>query len=121
MGFMNYLTNYAETKELHSNQNLRTRYYRTKYTTLRDTIMNYAKEHEYFVKNIDEKHREIFLQTTKFHLIISIIQINPMETAVDVKVQTYKIVGLKKPERTILNLYAYLNKKLDFKGLSLHP
>jgi len=121
MGLMSFFTNVAETRELNVDPDLKTRYYRTKYDIAKNTIMDYAKKNEYIVKNIDEKHREIFLQTTRFHIIISIVQITAIETAVDIKVQTYRIIGLGKSKRIILDLYSYLNDKLDFKGVSLHP
>lgn len=121
MGIMNFISNFAETKELHQLPALKTRYYRTRYTKVKDMIIEYANHNDYIINNIDDIHGEIFVQTTKFHLIISIIQVNPLETAVDVKVQTYKIVGMNKPRNIILNLYSFLNKKLDFKGVGLHP
>ena len=88
---------------------------------MKDSIVNYANEENYIVSNIDDKHGEIFLQTTKFHMIISVLQINPLETAVDVKVQTYKVIGMNKPKIVIENLFAYLDKKQQFKGVGLHP
>jgi len=121
MSFLGFLSNFAETKEKHNNPNLRTRYYSTEYKAIRNIINDYAKENEYLVTKIDDKKHEIFLQNTKFHIIISIIQITPMETAVDIKVQTYNIIGMNKPVRSILDLYSYLNNKLKFKGVSLHP
>ena len=121
MGLKDFLTNYAETSEKHLNNSLVTRYYRTSYLKIKNTIIDYANEKDYIVNNIDDHHGEIFIQTTKFHLIITLLQVNSLETSVNVKVQTYKILGLNKPQRIIENLYTFLNKKLQFKGIGLHP
>ncbi len=121
MGLMDYISNNAETNEKHTNRNLRTRYYRTSYNKLKNTIIDYANEKDYIVNNIDDQHGEIFIQTTKFHLIITLLQVNSLETSVNIKVQTYKILGLNKPQRVIENLYTFLNQKEQFKGIGLHP
>ncbi|MCD6482271.1 MAG: hypothetical protein J7K80_00850, partial [Candidatus Izimaplasma sp.] len=116
MGLRDLITNFAETSETHSNNILKTRYYRTSYKNIKLAIVNYAKKNSYIINSIDDIHGEIFVQTTKFHLIISVLQINPLETAVDVKVQTYKILGLNKPQSIIEHLFNFLDKALDFKG-----
>ena len=121
MGLMDFLSNYAETSEKHIKNNLQTRYYRTSYLKLKNTIIDFANENDYIVNNIDDQHGEIFIQTTKFHLIITLMQVNSLETSVNVKVQTYKILGLNKPQRLIESVYAFLNQKLQFKGVGLHP
>ena len=121
MGLMKFMSNFAETKELHSNRLLQTRYYRTSYTKIKNELIEYSNENNFIVNSIDDIHGEIFLQNTKFHLIISVLQINPRETAVDIKVQTYKIIGMNKPINIITNLYTFLDKKFEFKGVGLHP
>ncbi len=121
MGLMDLITNFAETSETHSNKILKTRYYRTSYKNVKSAIGDYAKKNSYIINSIDDKHGEIFVQTTKFHLIISVLQINALETAVDVKVQTYTILGLNKPRSIIEQLFTFLDKALDFKGVGLHP
>ncbi len=121
MGITKFLSNFAETKEKHEKKELKTRYYRTRYNKVKDAVIEYSNHNDYIINNIDDIHGEIFIQTTKFHLIISIIQVNPLESAVDVKVQTYKIFGMNRPQRIIESLFAFLDKKLEFKGVGLHP
>ncbi len=120
MGLREVLSNFAETSEKHQIDILKTRYYRTRYTNVKNSVIDYANRNDFIVNSIDDKHGEIFIQTTKFHFIISILQINVLETAVDVKVQTYKILGLNKPQRIIEHLFTFLDKKLEFKGVGLH-
>ncbi len=121
MGIREFLTNFAETSERHSKNILRTRYYRTRYSKVKEAVVDYAKRNDFIVNSIDDKHGEIFVQTTKFHLIISILQINALETGVDVKVQTYKIIGLNKPLSVIEHLFSFLDSVIEFKGVGLHP
>ncbi len=120
MGLRELITNFAETSETHPKNILKTRYYRTRYTNVKNAIVDYSNQNDYIINSIDDKHGEIFVQTTKFHLIISVLQINVLETAVDVKVQTYKIIGLNKPQAIIEHLFTFLDKKLEFKGVGLH-
>ncbi|MCK5762311.1 MAG: hypothetical protein KAH16_05380 [Candidatus Izimaplasma sp.] len=121
MGLKDLISNFAETSETHPNSILKTRYYRTRYTNTKNAVIDYAKKNDLIVNSVDDKHGELFIQTTKYHFIVSIVQLNVLETAVDVKVQTYKILGLNKPQSIIENLFAYLDKSLDFKGAGLHP
>ncbi len=121
MGFLNFISNFSETSETHPKKTLMTRYYRTRYSVVKDVVISYAKKNNYNINSIDDKHGEIFIQTTKFHLIISVIQVSVIETAVDAKVQTYKIFGFNKPQRIIEDLFTFLDKNLEFKGTGLHP
>lgn len=121
MAFFDFASNLAETRELHSNQYLRTRYYKARYTNLKEIVLKYANENNIFVKSEDDVHGEIFLQTQRYHIIVSILQVTPLESAVDIKVQTYKLIGLFKPLKIITKLFNYIDEKSDFKGTGLHP
>lgn len=121
MGLLDFVSNTQETKEMHAKKEFRTRYYRSGYTKTKEAVLAYATKNDYYVRNVNDTHGEIYIQTNKFHMMISIIQINPLETAVDVKTQTYKALGFHKPGKLITEIYTELNNKLAFKGLSLHP
>lgn len=121
MGLKDYISNNAETKELHSNQDLRSRYYKANYKKVKAEVEEYSKNKNIEVKHVDDVHGEIFLQTNSYHMIVSIVQVTPLESAVDMKVQTYKLAGMNVPKKLIIEMYAYLDTKLTFKGTSLHP
>jgi len=121
MGVFYFASNIEETSERHNNQNLRTHYYNSRYNELKQIVISYAKANKMTVKSEDDKHGEIFLQSSRFHIIVSIMQITPLETSVDFKVQTYKLLGLFKPLKLITSFYIYLNSKAQFKGAGLHP
>jgi len=120
MGFLDFFRNIAETTDLHSTVELRTRYYKTNFKKVKEQIERYCEQNKIVVKHVDEVHNEMFLQNNKFHVIVSITQMNPLETAVDLKVQTYKFIGMNVPKNQILKIYSFLNSNLTFKGVSLH-
>lgn len=121
MGIGTFFSNNAETRENHQDIELRSRYYKTSFKKIRVKIEEYCDTEGIVVVNVDEAHGEMFLQTTKYHMIVSIIQINPLETAVDLKVQTYQLIGRNVPKKTVLKMYEFLNNSFTFKGVGLHP
>ena len=121
MGIGAFFSNNAETRETHTDPDLCSRYYKTSFKKIKEKIEEYCVQEDIVVVNIDETHGEMFLQTSKHHMIASIIQINPLETAVDLKVQTYQLIGRGVPKAKIMKLYEFLNNNFTFKGVGLHP
>lgn len=117
MAFFDFASNIAETTELHYKMSLRTRHYKVRYNKLKDYVTEYTKTNDLMVKNEDDIHGEIFLQANSYHMIISIIQVTPMECAVDIKVQTYGLIGLFKPVKHIQKCFNYLDKKVTTTGI----
>ena len=121
MGLFSFTKTLCETKELHDDKDLRTRYYKTSYIKAKEQIEVFANKTGLDITNVDDTHKEMLIQTHKFHAIISIIQVTPVETAVDIKIQTYGLFGMNIPKKTVLEIYKHLNNSLQFKGISLHP
>lgn len=121
MGFFEFFSNHAESSERHQEKALRTHYYKHNYRQVKEALKNYAKSQQYPIKNEDDMHGEIFIETPSFHMIVTIIELNPRETAMEIKVQTYKVVGLNKPKKLIKTTFEALNKNLTVKGVGLHP
>jgi hypothetical protein len=121
MGLKGFLSNDMETRELHSDVELRSRYYKTSKKKVQEALEDFCKENDLRVKSYNESLGEMFIQGEKYHVMVSIIQINPLETSVDFKVQTYKLIGMNAPKKLILRLYQFLDSKVPFKGTSLHP
>lgn len=112
MGALDFLKTTAETSEHAVNPALKSRYYKANYKALKEACLAYAKERKLRVENIDDEHRELFFKTRKFHVIVTILQLKPTKTSVDIKVQKYSFIGLNKPFREIDKLYEYLNTHL---------
>jgi len=121
MGLKGFLSNEMETRELHSDVQLRSRYYKTTKKNAVSELQEYCDSKGLMVKNYNESLGELFIQGGMFHVMVSIVQITPLETSIDFKVQTYKIIGMNAPKKLIVELYKYLDSKLTFKGVSLHP
>ncbi|ERJ11499.1 hypothetical protein [Haloplasma contractile] len=121
MGFFDYFSNQAETKERHKVDELKTHYYKTNYQHSKDAVIKYINEHKMNVKHVDDNYGEIFVQERSYHMVISIRQINPIETAIDIKVNTYRLVGAYKARKLILQMYKELDATIPFKGVALHP
>jgi len=121
MGFFDFFSNNAETAEQHQVVGMRSRYYKSGYKKVKEQIESYCNKNQITIKHVDDVHNEMFLQTNKFHMIVSIVQVSPLETSVDMKVQTYKIMGMNAPKNLIMTVYKYLDSNLTFKGTGLHP
>ena len=120
MSVSSFLNNGAETKEMHQVSGLRSRYYKTNYSKAKARILEYVKEIGADIRNVDDAHKEIFIQGKKFHIIFSVVQVNPIETSVDLKVEYYGLMGMHRPRKKIIEIYNYLDKHLEFKGVGLH-
>jgi hypothetical protein len=121
MGLLDFISNTEETRENHPRREFKTRYFRCGYTKTKEAIIKYAEANDIGVRDINDTHGEIYLQTRAYHMMISIIQVTPLESAVDVKVQSYRPIGFFKPRKLITALYEELKDKLQFKGAGLHP
>lgn len=121
MSIRSYLDNNAETRELHPFPKLRSKYYKTNYNKCKEQVLEYIKGLNAELRNIDEEHKEIFVQGRNFHMIFSFVQVNPIETSIDIKVEKYGLMGMHKPRKQIIEAYAFLDQRLPFKGVSLHP
>ena len=121
MSLSSFFGTVAETKELHSVIALRSRYYKTNYNKAKAAVLEYTKQSNLNIGNIDDSHKEILLQSNKYHIIVSFIQVTPIETAIDIKVEVYGLFGLNRPQKMIVNYYKYLDENLSFKGVGLHP
>lgn len=121
MGFMSFIGNSAETSELNSIGSLRSRYYRANYAKTKAIIQEMANEFKLDIRNVDDQHGEILLQSNKFHIVVTIISVNPIETSVDFKVLMYAFLGFNRPQKKIVEMYKYLDSKMTFKGVGLHP
>lgn len=121
MGVFDFASNVAETFETNMNSKLKTHYYKDRYNNIKQIVLKYAQANKLIVKSEDDAHGEIFLQSSGYHMIVSILQVSPLETAVDIKVQTYRIIGLFKPVKLIVRMFEHINTKANFKGVGLHP
>jgi len=121
MGIMSFFSTTCETRELHQDPELRTRYYRNNFKQCLEAMQRYADANALEVKNVNQEHGEIYLLGPGYDLIMTITQTSPIESGVDMKINYFTVSGLGRPKRRAMEIYQFLEKQLNFKGVSLHP
>ncbi len=121
MSFKSTFSTSCETRELHSDPQLRTRYYRNNFKQVLEVIEKLQKELDFDIRNVDQTHGEVYMISNGFEIIATIIQVTPIETGVDFKVNFFSFIGLGRPKKQAVRLFQALDKELKFKGVALHP
>lgn len=121
MSITSFFLSSAETRELHSSAELRTHYYRNNFKDCLKSIEKMADDFKMDVREVNEHHGEIYLLGNGFDAIITAIQLTPIETGIDIKINYFSFIGLGRPRKRIIEFYKYLDSSLKFKGVSLHP
>lgn len=121
MGFFDIFSNLSESKERHPLASMQTHYYKTNYASLKEAITELSNESNWEVESVNDTYGELFIRGKRFHMIATIIQTFPNETAIDLKVQTYYFFGLNRPKKLIQATFNRLNGKRALKGTGLKP
>ncbi|QFT90142.1 hypothetical protein FIU87_15870 [Bacillus sp. THAF10] len=125
--FRELLSNHAETRENHPNEELRSRYYKV---TSKNAIKSLQEMFQAMdgvkVKSVSEEHGELAVQIIKgkkAFIIVTIISVRPFETAVDFSVTTdTKLLPFDFGYSTnvIKNMYERIDKTMIYIGSGLH-
>lgn len=121
MGFLDSFKTTFETKEKHPLREFQTHYFKANLKTTKAALLDLVKTEKWTIESENDRFGETFIRGKKHHLIITMIQTSPQETAVDIKVQVYQLIGFKKPQKYIQKIYAYLGTQLAVKGTGLNP
>lgn len=121
MGLADFFASTCETRELHRDAQLRTRYYRNRFEQCQTAIEKFAAAHKLQVADVNLVHREIYLVGSQYDCIVTVSQLSPIESGIDLKVNMAGSFGWGKPKKIAIALYKYLDSVLAFKGVSLHP
>lgn len=121
MSITSFFLSTAETRELHSDSGQRTRYYRNSFKDCLKVVEKLANEYKMDVREVNNQHGEIYLIGNGFDAIITAIQLNPIETGIDIKINYFSFAGFGRPRKRIVEFYKYFDNNLKFKGVSLHP
>lgn len=111
----------CETRELHTDPELRTRYYRAKYKDVINALQKVAKQNDMQIRDVNDVHKEVYMLGNGFDTIVTIAQVSPIEAGIDLKINSFSAMGLGRPKKKALKIYQDLKGILTFKGLSLHP
>ncbi|MBN2504780.1 MAG: hypothetical protein JXB20_05500 [Bacilli bacterium] len=121
MGIMSYFSTTCETRELHPDAQLRTRYYRNNFKQCLEGLKQYAEEEHLEIRNVNTDHGEVYMLGNGYDMIVTVTQVTPIEAGIDTKINLFALSGLGRPKKRVLGMYKFLNSTLNFKGVSLHP
>lgn len=119
MGLFSVFSNLYETKERHEKKAYQTHYFKTNYAKTKAALLNVAKASGLTLKSANDTYGELYFTGKKYHVIATVIQTSPAETAVDLKVQTYYIAGFNRPKKIIESTFKALKDTLPLKGTGL--
>jgi hypothetical protein len=121
MGIASFFDTTCETRELHADAQLRTRYYRNNFDHCVEAIRKLAELHALDLREINKTHGEIYLLGNGFDVIFTVAQITPIECGIDIKINFFGFTGLGRPKKKALAFFRFFDQNLKFKGVSLHP
>ncbi len=121
MSLTSFFSTTCETRELHADAQLRTRYYRNNFNQAKEAVDRIAATLGLEVRDVNPAHGEIYLLGNGFDIIVTAIQVTPIETGIDLKINVFSFAGFGRPRKLALQWFAALDKQLKFKGVSLHP
>jgi len=121
MSFKSFLSPSCETRELHSDPQLRTRYYRNNFSQVVTGLRQLAANHNLDVREVNETHKEVYILGNGFDCIVTVSLVTPVEAGIDFKLNMFSSIGFGRPKKRVVEFYEELKKILNFKGISLHP
>lgn len=121
MSLSSYFSPQCETRELHSDTALRTRYYRNKFKEVVEGLYKLAEMNDMEVREVNEIHKEIHLLGKNHDCIVTVTQTTPIEAGIDFKINFFTAMGLNRPRKKVIKFYQDLKTILNYKGVSLHP
>lgn len=120
------LTNHSETRENHTEESLRTRYYKTTNKNAMKALQELFNNMEgVTVKSVSEEHGEMALQVKKgikTFVIVTVISVRPFETAVDFSVTTETKLPFDfgYSRQLIKQMYERIDKSMIYIGSGLN-
>ena len=121
MSASSFFSNSCETREMHKEEGLRTRYYRNNFDQCLEALKKLANQEQMEIRDVNKTHGEVYMLGNGFDAIVTISQINPAEAGIDLKINFFSSIGWGKPQKKALAFYKFLDTALKFKGVSLHP
>lgn len=117
---MGFFATTVETREVHKREDLRTRYYRNNFTQVEKALRGICDADGMQMQQVNKRYGDIYMIADGYEIFATVLQITPIETAVDLKVNYFATLGLNRPEKKVKHIYAELDKALSFKGTMLH-
>ncbi|WP_142384783.1 hypothetical protein [Bacillus sp. M6-12] len=123
MGVLTRYQQHCETSENHSDELLKTHYYKANSEQILNALEEvFNNKQKFSITSISKEHGEMLVETRTSplsYLVATFITVRPFETAIDFNASTEKwsLIGVYPALRTyIVQAYEELNKKLTFIG-----
>ena len=111
---------FFETRESHSKEAFRTRWYQGTYEEVKKAIFSAAEELGYGVIDVNDTFKEMLLEGPHV-VVIKISSYGRYEHGIDFTVSTKWLLDLGRGKGVVSRLYDQIGKHVKFKGVSLHP
>ena len=111
---------FLETREMHSKEALRTRWFQGTYDEIKKAIFETAEDLGYGVVEVNDTFKEMLLEGPHV-VVIKISSYGRYEHGVDLTISTKWLLDLGRGKNVVTRFYNQLGKHAKFKGVSLHP
>ena len=111
---------FFETRETHSKEAYRTRWYQASYDEVKKAIFSAAEELGYGVIDVNDTFKEMLLEGPHV-VVVKISSYGRYEHGVDFTVSTRWLLDLGRGKGVLDRLYNHIGKHVKCKGVSLHP
>ncbi|WP_010678380.1 hypothetical protein [Bacillus timonensis] len=123
MGLQTFFSNHSETRDKHSDEHLRSHYYKTTNKKAVEALTKVINKLDgYHINSVSEERGEMSISIKKGRkafVVATIISVRPFETAIDFAVTTETLlipIDFGYSRKVIMNLYSHLDKELPFIG-----
>ncbi len=120
-----FISNHTETREKHSDEGLKTRYYKAmKDKTFNELLTIFNQSQEYEVKSSSIERGEIIVDgkgKKKLFLVATVVMVSPNRTAVDFSVTTETMLptDFGYSAKVIKEIYQKIGQHLEYVGSGL--
>ncbi|MEH7379700.1 cytosolic protein [Bacillus sp. JJ1533] len=123
MGLQTFFTNHSETRDKHSDELLRSHYYKTTNKKAIEAVKKVINNLDgYHLNSVSEERGEMSISVKKGRkafVVATIVSVRPFETAIDFAVTTETLllpIDFGYSRKVITNLYKHLDKELPLIG-----
>ena len=123
MGLQTFFSNHSETRDKHSDEQLRSHYYKTTNKKAIDAVKKVINHLDgYHINSVSEERGEISISIKKGRkafVVATVVSVRPFETAIDFAVTTETLllpIDFGYSKKVIINLYQRLDKELPLIG-----
>ncbi|MDR4889197.1 cytosolic protein [Bacillus sp. HNG] len=123
MGLQAFFSNHSETRDKHSDELLKSHYYKTTNKKAIEAVKKVIHNLDgYHLNSVSEERGEISISIKKGRkafVVATVVSVRPFETAIDFAVTTETLllpIDFGYSRKVILNLYQHLDKELPLIG-----